>query len=246
MTDLSAALSQLPPETRDGITLFVKSVSEALGTDLVSVILYGSAARSDFCSGESDVNLLLVLRTIDVAQMQKLMPVFDKSLRLGISPMLLTPDELKCSADAFAGKFFSMREERKVLYGIDILENVSIPAEALRLRCEQEIRNMLLRLRRGYLSQRGRDLPRLLWSMGRHTRDIVRVALALTQDGILPRERALEAASVRFGFDARPVQEVEGLRSNDCLTPEAAEALFSRFLSAIAIITDAIDRLVIR
>ncbi len=59
----------------DKIDDFVKRVREAAGSNLESVILFGSAVSGDFHPGLSNLNLLCVLRDCSFAALQALAPV---------------------------------------------------------------------------------------------------------------------------------------------------------------------------
>ena len=52
----------------------VADLEGALGERLVSVVLYGSAARGDYQEKTSDFNLLLVLRDLEPAPLEALSP----------------------------------------------------------------------------------------------------------------------------------------------------------------------------
>jgi len=57
----------LPPEISEGLDHFLQQARQAFGENLVSAVLFGSAAEGRLRS-TSDVNLLLVLRRFDKAQ----------------------------------------------------------------------------------------------------------------------------------------------------------------------------------
>ena len=44
---------------------FAETLVDRYGEDLVSVVLYGSAARGDYREGISDLNVLVLLRTLN-------------------------------------------------------------------------------------------------------------------------------------------------------------------------------------
>jgi len=60
------------PETN--IKDFVNRLRAAAETNLISIILYGSAAAGDYVADHSDVNLLCVLRETSFAFLQTLAP----------------------------------------------------------------------------------------------------------------------------------------------------------------------------
>ena len=79
-------------------------MQQACGDNLVSVVLYGSAAREDFHEQFSDVNVLVVLQQLKPASFAAALGGVtwwsrDEKLR---PPMIMTLEELRESADVFA------------------------------------------------------------------------------------------------------------------------------------------------
>jgi predicted nucleotidyltransferase len=50
----------------ENIEQWAQELKQALGDNLVSVILYGSAARGDHVRARSDLNLMLVFKKLDL------------------------------------------------------------------------------------------------------------------------------------------------------------------------------------
>ena len=72
-----------------------------------------------------------------------------------VETLIMTPAEVPRAADAFPTKFLDIRDYHVVLFGIDPFTNLEVTREQIRLRTEQEMRNMLLRLRRRYIDVGG-------------------------------------------------------------------------------------------
>ena len=53
----------LPETIRHGLTRFCTQLTAALGDQLLAVVLYGGLAKGEFTPGNSDVNVLVVLRS---------------------------------------------------------------------------------------------------------------------------------------------------------------------------------------
>ena len=67
--------TQMVPEKDKKIGEFVSRLKEAAGSNLESVILFGSAVAGDFHPEFSNVNLFCVLRDASFAALQALSPV---------------------------------------------------------------------------------------------------------------------------------------------------------------------------
>src|SRR3974390_1646472 len=88
----------------DKLQKLVDRLHFACGDELVSVVLYGSAAREDFHEQYSDVNLLVVVKELGPKALESLSPVIawwshENKLR---PPMIMTRQEMQESADVFA------------------------------------------------------------------------------------------------------------------------------------------------
>src|SRR5258708_38114916 len=81
---------------------FVSRLREAAGTNLASVILYGSAAAGDHIPESSDTNLLCVLHETSFGQLSKLAsPVEAWTAQKHRAPLILGMEELRRPADVF-------------------------------------------------------------------------------------------------------------------------------------------------
>ena len=115
--------------------------------DLVSVILYGSAAGADFHAQYSDFNVLCVVRAVTPAVLEDSEPVLRWWREKGnTAPLLLSEDEVKTSTDCFPIEFHDMRERRRILHGPDVIEGLEIDDTFYRAHVEHELRAKLLRL----------------------------------------------------------------------------------------------------
>jgi predicted nucleotidyltransferase len=125
-------------------------LTKALGDQLVSVVLFGGLAKGEFVPDQSDVNVAVVFHAITPEVLERAAPLLrDGTREFRLSTMLLTAGELRDSADVFPVKFLDLQRRHQVLWGGDPFAQLAINRDHLRLRCEQELRNLLLRLRTG-------------------------------------------------------------------------------------------------
>jgi hypothetical protein len=130
------------------LTDLTARIKAALGGRLVSLILYGSASLADRIDHMSDLNVLCVLDRITTDELAKSETVFQWWLERGNpAPLLLTEEEVQTSADCFPMEYHDMREQRRVLYGADVVENLQIDNSAYRAEIEHELRTKQIRLR---------------------------------------------------------------------------------------------------
>jgi predicted nucleotidyltransferase len=147
----------LPPEVKRVLLGFVEAARAALGADLRSVVLYGSAAEGKL-RATSDVNVILVLTAFDPEKADALRD----SLRtahaaIALEAMFLLENELPAAAEAFAVKFADIRHRRHVLYGDDVFAALAPSRGAEISRLQQVTLNLVLRLRQRYLLQSLRE-----------------------------------------------------------------------------------------
>src|SRR3970282_16930 len=94
-------LTRLPEKIQHGLKNFVEDLKNLYSDQLVSVILYGSAAGEDFVAGRSDINTIVILKKVDFDSLQKYQTRQKKFERLGIvAPLFLEPEYIRTSADS--------------------------------------------------------------------------------------------------------------------------------------------------
>ena len=131
---------------------FVKRAREACGTNVESVILFGSAVAGDFHPGLSNLNLLCILRVSSFEALKALAPVakwWDKQKQP--PPLCMTRQELERSTDVFTIELLDMQQHHRVVYGEDALSGLHIPMDLHRVQVEYELREKLILLRQHVL-----------------------------------------------------------------------------------------------
>ncbi len=136
---------------------FLQSARQAFEADLLSVVLYGSAAEGRM-RASSDVNVILVLSQFNGAAASKIRePLNLAATAVRLRVMFLLHDEVAPASEAFAQKFTDILHRRKILYGPDPFESLTISRDAKIYRLKQVLLNLTLRLREGFISHGGND-----------------------------------------------------------------------------------------
>jgi predicted nucleotidyltransferase len=128
----------------------VGALTQGLGENLHSCILYGSAVRGDLLPRASDVNLLIVLEH-STPDAHRLIAEVVRSAGL-IEPFVLGRPGVERSLRVFAIKFRSIKRNYRVLHGGDVLTSFDADPHLLRFLCEQSLRNLRLRHTHAYIS----------------------------------------------------------------------------------------------
>src|SRR5207248_21579 len=131
---------------------FVEKLRAAACENLVSVILYGSAAHGEFHPEYSDLNLLCLMRDVSFPALNQIAGAVSwwRGKRHH-PPLVITSEELKTSADVFSIEFTDMKQRYRVLYGEDLLRDLHVPMTHHRQQLEYEIREKLFLLRQHLL-----------------------------------------------------------------------------------------------
>jgi len=130
---------------------------EIYGDDLISVILYGSAAGGDYRPGKSDLNFLIVLSEEAIDHPDRALKTVSRWRKKGVAtPLFMTKSYIASSLDSYSLEFLNMQKGHILVYGEDILKDISFEPEHLRLQCEREIKGKLLLLRERFLETEGK------------------------------------------------------------------------------------------
>ena len=150
-------LTALGTETRERLRALEAGLVRELGDDLVSLVVYGSAARGGYRAGSSDVDLVIVVRKSSreiLLGIANVMQVARYSAR--IESMILVEAEIARSTDVFPILYDDIRRNHIVLRGADPFAGLVISDRHRRLRVEQELREAQIRLRRAVADGMGR------------------------------------------------------------------------------------------
>ena len=132
---------------------FTSDYKNIFKEDLLSIILYGSAARGDYVPGKSDINFLIILSEDGIQNLDKAQELSKKWWKFKVSvPLFLTESYIKTSLDTFPLEFFNMKLNYKVLWGKDVFQEIEIKPGDLRHQLEREIKGKLLHLRQSYFN----------------------------------------------------------------------------------------------
>ena len=157
---LVASEDEMVPDNKidDKIHDFVKRAREAAGTNVESIILFGSAVSGDFHPGLSNLNMLCVLRDCSFAALQALAPVakwWEKQKQP--PPLCMTRKELERSTDVFTIELLDMQQHHRVLFGEDVVQGLRISMHVHRVQVEYELREKLILLRQQILLAAGNE-----------------------------------------------------------------------------------------
>jgi predicted nucleotidyltransferase len=166
----------------------VKDYQTIFGSDLLSIILYGSGARGEYIPQKSDINFLILLSDNGIKNLSKAFDVVSRWHKSRVNtPLFLTKNYIQASLDVFPIEFLNLKSYYKVICGEDVLQDLVIEKKFVRLQCERGIKGKLLQLRQQFLETRGskREIENLLARSAPTFYSIFR-ALLFLQDKAIP------------------------------------------------------------
>jgi hypothetical protein len=195
----------------------VSQLRAAYGDALSAVVLYGSAAGGEHHEKRSDMNILVIAKTLTVKSMRAAGAVARAWGEGGHPPPLtLTEAEWRSSVDVFAMEHADILQRHKVLYSaraFDLTYGVTVSPRDLRLQLEYEALGMLLRLR-GRVLTSDQDAAQRLETLVSGTSQVLVLfrALLRLRDEAPPadNEELCRLTAERAGFDAAPFVAVLG------------------------------------
>jgi hypothetical protein len=227
---------------------FVNRLRAAAGTNLESVVLFGSSVAGDFHPEFSNVNLFCVVRNSSFAALQVLAPAVKWwNARKQPPPLFMTRDEIERSTDVFTIELFDVRTHHRLLYGEDVFQNLNIPQSLHRVQVEYELREKLALLRQHLLLAVGDD--RRMWEL--LTRSVSSFAtlfrhalMVLGHEAPVEKRRAIQVLAEKLGFDASPFLQVLDVREQKSKPRQLNVAdVFARYLAALEQVTSAVDKM---
>jgi predicted nucleotidyltransferase len=228
MSDRGALLDGLPDTVAAGLAEFLDAARHALGTDLVSAVLFGSAADGRLAP-TSDVNLLLVLQAFSPDKLAALRDALLKAAAaINLRVMFLLEGEIPSAAEFFAQKFADIRRRHRLLVGQDVLASLAVPRSAEIFRLRQMLLNLVLRMREAFVSRgrRPEQVTRILTDALGPLRAACATLLELEGAAASDSDAALTSVAAAFGPDgSRAAARIVAAHAGDTAEPATEQAL---------------------
>lgn len=230
-------LALLPAAVRRRVEELVLACAAAVGEHLVSVVVYGSAVRGGF-TPRSDVDLLLVIDDDHPDLLRRLHdPITIGHAAARIDCRILLASEIPKSADVFPVLYDDVRGCHAILFGRDPFADLVIHDEHRRLRVEQELRDLRIRLRR-LIADTAFDEPLLRDGLDKKLKHLrAPLASLLRLHGLLHKGNddvvtVLDVLGQRYKLDTQPL--TQKLPPTAAATTQTALALRALLDAAIA------------
>jgi len=232
-----------PKEIFPDITNDYKAV---FGDDFISLMLYGSAAGKDYRPGKSDINFMIVLSEDGIEHLDKAFEIVKKWRKKNVAiPVFLTEKYVETSTDVFPIEYLNFKNDYVLVYGKDILKDLSFKPEFIRLQCEREIKGKLLLLREVYLetSGKGRALKDVISQSIRAFVAIFK-ALLYVKGLELPAKtiEVIQATALEFNLNSNVFEKLLDVKvENLKLSDEDMRRLFQAYLAEVRKLSKLVD-----
>ena len=228
-------------------SIFLQDIKSIFKDDLISIVLYGSAARGDYFAKKSDINFLVVLTDSAINRISDTFNYIKKWTKSNISiPLFLTEHYIATSVDAFPIEFLNLKLHHKLLFGKDILSSLEIPDMPLRLKCEEQIKSKLLHLRQNFLLTQGKKVPmRQLLIQTIPTLASIFMGLIILKKADVPdsKEQILINTAHLYGLNEAVLQQVLDVRMASIkLSQNEIKFLLHSYIDELARLSDIIDQ----
>jgi predicted nucleotidyltransferase len=215
---------------------FTDRLAAALGTELISVTLFGGAAKGRFDPATSDVNLMLVLNSVSIAALDQVALAAEPLRReYMLSLLTLTEGDLGDSAEIFPTKFLDIQRHHRTLWGREVADSFVVPRDRLQRQAARQLINLHLRLRQVYLDSRAR--PEALDAMLRRSVTTLLINLGILlelKEGrpIAPGDELL-AAAASAGLDRAALAEIVAFKRERRALSDALPVFYEQFMQQV-------------
>lgn len=249
MAQSSSVGPDLPASVREALDGFSRELQETFDDQLESIVLYGGFARQDtFDPESSDVKLMVVLKEVRLDSLEKLSAPVQKAMDVvKFDIMVISTNDLWYSTDVFPTTFVKMQNLHRVLAGKDVIKDLDITRDHLRLRCEQEVKELLLKLRSLYI-QHPDDAQRIKETLTGTVTDFLgslhTMIIISDESAPVQQDDILTVAEKSLQLDVRPVQEALAIKAGKEVTdPEAMKRLCGAFMFTVQKAAYIVDQL---
>lgn len=229
----------------DIVESLVADYQGVFGEQLISVIMYGSAVTHEYKPGISDINIAIVLKDNSIKQIAKSMNLQKKWVKIKVStPFFMTEQYIHNACDTYPIEYLDMRSNYRVLYGEDVLEQLEIKREHIRLQCERELRGAAIHLRRSFVQCAGNNkmLSDLLNASIRRLIPVFKGLLAL-KGHTIPKSKSDIIANVEDSYDLGVSSLSDIFNSDNKNLKQRYDQLFDAYANDVDKLIKAVDTL---
>ncbi len=241
-------LDRLPMDVKNKITNYLEDILKMHQDRISSIFIYGSATGRNYIKGISDINMAFIFKELDFQDLKKSLKMISRGIPKKITaPLFLTKRHIETSLDVFPMEFLEMKENHVVVYGEDLLSDLDIRAQNIRLFCEEQIKGKLIRIRQAYLevglAKKGVEalLKESLASFITVFRNLVRLK---GKEPEKEKDRMLVQLCDEFGLDREVFLPIYRDKSNDeRIGSKDVEVYLEKYIDELQKLAISVDKL---
>jgi hypothetical protein len=241
-------MAKIPDKPQDVFVPLTEDYQKVFGKDLVSLILYGSAAAGSYVKGKSDINLLVVLTPEAINRLEDSLATVKQWKKCNVAvPLVVTKQFIESSLDTYPIEFLNMKNSHILIYGENVLEELNFKPEDLRLQIERELKGKLILLRHSYLETAG-DTRQIKQLISRSLTALVSIfnALLYFKQESAPHKRrdTIKEMAKLFAVDAEVFLSCADIKEGvDKLSGEEVAGIFKKYVQEVEKICNIVDAL---
>ena len=218
-------------------TILVKDLKDIYGENLLSVILYGQNTDSEQSKSKSAQNIIVIFNKLEASDIKNAIVAIKKWIKgKNALPVIMSESEWQSSADVYPIEYIEIKNNYEILYGKNVVAPMSVSKYDLRLQCEYEIKNLLVRIRQIYLgnSDNSKFMVKSLEELSSKLIRISKSALHLF-DITAPDEysEVIQKMTEKTKFDGEIFVEILSAKENKRkFTPQKIEGLVQRAINS--------------
>ena len=239
-------MAKIPKDPKEILPEVIEDYRTLFGTELKSIILYGSAAGKDYRPGSSDINFMVVVTEKGLESLDQAFKTVGKWLKRKVAiPLFLTPAYIESSTDVFPIEYLGFQRQHIPVYGEDYLANLTFKPEWIRLQCERDIKGKLLLLRAAFVESgaRGRALRNVVGPSLQAFLAIFEALLTLKEKALPADKREILRATCEvFDLDTALFEKLLEIREEKSRPGnEEMKTLFKKYMKEIRKLAVSVD-----
>ena len=193
---------------------FIEDLKSNLGENLVSVFAFGSQANVE--DAKNNINLMIITNNLNAENLYSISKPVKKWVKAkNPVPVIMNREEWYSSFDVYAIEYADIKQNYRIIYGEDLVPSIQINKYFLRLQCESELKNLLLKYKNNFLMniRSDREMKRLLNNVIKTLLVIFRSVLRLHDDAVPYRAvDIIEFASKYLSFNKIVLTKIAKVR----------------------------------
>jgi len=225
---------------------FLNEIYGLYKDDLVSIIAFGSCVSTDFNPDSSDINLLVIysdLNIVDLNHVARIAQYWAK--KRNFAPRFLSRRNLLDSAKYFQIDMLEMKDSHIMLFGEDILLQISVDANNMLWQLSHDLKSIRMRIKQQYWRASGNPeiMKNILIKRFTSLAHLARVILFLLEKNPpISLKEVMDAACNEFGLSREFIGLMFNIKSGKHKPGKKELALyFQQMMDLIRLLDKAAD-----